>query len=119
MADNMESWIDLRARLAVLSRASKTTQRTLIDHWIAECDRRIIDTADPAATWRSLELLGPLVRARRAEAGLSLRALADESGANFNAIGRLERGAAPSWATAIRLLDWLSIPAPLSSCDHR
>jgi transcriptional regulator with XRE-family HTH domain len=58
---------------------------------------------------KNLARLGEIIRAKRQEAGLGLRAAAEESGISASTLSRLERGigAAPDAETMTKLSDWL------------
>lgn len=60
---------------------------------------------------RNLSELGALLKARRREKRMSLRALSDQIGVSFNTLSRVERGQVPSRASFQRIIDWLEIPA--------
>lgn len=58
---------------------------------------------------KNLARLGEIIKAKRQEAGLGLRAAADESGISASTLSRLERGigAAPDAETITKLSEWL------------
>lgn len=59
---------------------------------------------------KNLARLGEIIRAKRQDAGLGLRAAADESGISASTLSRLERGsgAAPDAETMGKLSAWLN-----------
>lgn len=59
---------------------------------------------------KNLARLGEIIKAKRQEAGLGLRAAADESGISASTLSRLERGigAAPDAETMSKLSEWLN-----------
>lgn len=58
---------------------------------------------------KNLARLGEIIKAKRQESGLGLRAAAEESGISASTLSRLERGlgAAPDAETMTKLSDWL------------
>jgi transcriptional regulator with XRE-family HTH domain len=58
-----------------------------------------------------LDRLAGDVALTRAAAGLSLRALAHDSGVSYATLSRIERGETPDAATLIRLSRWLLMQA--------
>ncbi|MCB0124905.1 MAG: helix-turn-helix transcriptional regulator [Caldilineaceae bacterium] len=58
---------------------------------------------------KNLARLGEIIKAKRQEAGLGLRAAAEESGISASTLSRLERGigAAPDAETMTKLSEWL------------
>lgn len=58
---------------------------------------------------KNLARLGEIIKAKRQEAGLGLRAAAEESGISASTLSRLERGvgAAPDSETITKLSEWL------------
>ena len=59
----------------------------------------------------NLARLGEIIRAKRQEAGLGLRAAADESGISASTLSRLERGigAKPDAEIMTKLSEWLNL----------
>jgi transcriptional regulator with XRE-family HTH domain len=55
--------------------------------------------------------LGPLIAARRAELGMSLRDAAQASGVPVATLARIERGRMPDLATFRLVIRWLGVPA--------
>src|SRR5271165_312045 len=58
-----------------------------------------------------LEELGPLVAARRAELGMTLREASEASEVPVATLSRIEQGRMPDLATFRRVLRWLGLPA--------
>lgn len=58
---------------------------------------------------KNLARLGEIIKAKRQETGLGLRAAAEESGISASTLSRLERGigAAPDAETMTKLSEWL------------
>lgn len=58
-----------------------------------------------------LEELGPLVAARRAELGMTLREASEASEVPVATLSRVEQGRMPDLATFRRVIRWLGLPA--------
>jgi transcriptional regulator with XRE-family HTH domain len=63
-------------------------------------------TLDPV----DLDALRVLVRRRREQDGLSLRAAAAEAEVPFNTLARVERGHLPDLANFRRIVNWIGVP---------
>ena len=59
----------------------------------------------------SFEELGPLVVARRAELGMTLRQASEASDVPVATLSRIEQGRMPDLATFRRVIRWLGLPA--------
>src|SRR3954462_6127554 len=57
--------------------------------------------------------LGDALRSERRRKRLSLRDLADETGASFNTLSRVERGHVPDLRNLTRIAEWLDVPVEM------